>query len=575
MISRLFACALMLLAAAPARAADANGYTAQYECRAGGPNCNVDVVGLTAQACQQTITAATTPTGDWSAINWSNNVICIQAGDHTGRGTLTLTSSGTAGTRKVLRYTRAGDNDDEPWVQSAGNRAKVRRINSNRQSYWIIHRLTMDGGSDIGAIVQGQPLIYNDFATNIIINRTYFTRLTCAGVCGGVKEHFGSYNTTQNSYFEDFPPHRDSEAAALYVEGASYFRFVNNEVRNASTGMVINQSGSLGQSVVENNDIYFTIAWFTNCYGAYDGSGKCMAAKGSVGFKGGGDSSNYAIQTHNRVWNVRVTDHSVCCTSTGMGQAFSWSTNAPADPSAQGDWILTQNNIVMDSQYCVQTTRPDTNNNSMIGNICYNIQDFNKSSGAANPGGKSGAFAMSYGDSHEYYLNTIISSKYWLIGGAFNGDYKCNVIIDGGTRTGSPGTGTVFNSNAYYGTVSSGLGETDKIDNSLDTRTHSTADGLGRSFRTTSAPPADGTAGDFLYKVTIAGTSAGSPPAYCATLGCTTTDGSMTVRAIRGPYSFKRKLRTVAGGETVIIPYAKAHSSAPENNFCPGIAGTF
>ncbi|MEK7382711.1 MAG: hypothetical protein AAB262_05430 [Elusimicrobiota bacterium] len=81
--------------------------------------------------------------------------------------------------------------------------------------------------------------------------------------------------------------------------------------------------------------------------------------------------------------------------------------------------------------------------------------------------------------------------------------------------------------------------------------------------------------GCFLYRVTVAGTSAGSPPSYATTLGGTTTDGTMVVQAIRGPYAFKRKLRTVAGGETGVIPYAQAHSSAPENNFCPGIAGTF
>ena len=48
----------MFMAAWPSFAADRNGYTAQYECRAGGPNCNVDVATYVAHACDQTITSA-------------------------------------------------------------------------------------------------------------------------------------------------------------------------------------------------------------------------------------------------------------------------------------------------------------------------------------------------------------------------------------------------------------------------------------------------------------------------------------------------------------------------------------
>lgn len=85
-------------------APDINGYEAQYECRARNPNCDVDVDTLAQQSCQQTITTATVPTTDWSAIDWDNDVICIAAGDHSDRGILSLGSSGTSDRRKVLRY---------------------------------------------------------------------------------------------------------------------------------------------------------------------------------------------------------------------------------------------------------------------------------------------------------------------------------------------------------------------------------------------------------------------------------------------------------------------------------------
>jgi hypothetical protein len=141
-IFRYFPVVILALFAGPTLAADANGYTAQYECRAGGQHCNVDVVALAAQPCEQTITPDTAPINSWSAIDWSKNVICIQAGDHSGRGRLTLGSSGKPGAYKVLKYYRASDNNDEPWNQSST--AKIKFLNSGGRSYWLINRITVD-----------------------------------------------------------------------------------------------------------------------------------------------------------------------------------------------------------------------------------------------------------------------------------------------------------------------------------------------------------------------------------------------------------------------------------------------
>ena len=46
-MTKFFAAILLFFVAWPSFAADPNGYIAQYECRAGNPNCDVDVVGLT------------------------------------------------------------------------------------------------------------------------------------------------------------------------------------------------------------------------------------------------------------------------------------------------------------------------------------------------------------------------------------------------------------------------------------------------------------------------------------------------------------------------------------------------
>lgn len=124
----------------PANAEDQNGYTAQYECRAENPNCDVDIAALGNRQCDQTITPAT----PWSEIDWFLNTICIAAGDHTPKGRLTIPGdrSGTPGNYKVLRYTRDGDNGDDPWNQSPDQQTKLHRLILQGADYWLIHRLT-------------------------------------------------------------------------------------------------------------------------------------------------------------------------------------------------------------------------------------------------------------------------------------------------------------------------------------------------------------------------------------------------------------------------------------------------
>ena len=120
---------------------DLNGYTALYEARADNPNNNVDVAWYVSQSCQQTITTSDSESTIESKINGGSQFICVQPGDYTGKGVINISVSGSSGARKVLRYTRDGDNNDEPWNQSSDQQAKFRALGVDG-SYWIIHRLS-------------------------------------------------------------------------------------------------------------------------------------------------------------------------------------------------------------------------------------------------------------------------------------------------------------------------------------------------------------------------------------------------------------------------------------------------
>ena len=129
---------------------------------------------------------------------------------------------------------------------------------------------------------------------------------------------------------------------------------------------------------------------------------------------------------------------------------------------------------------------------------------------------------------------------------------------------GTIGSGSQEDYETYYD--SNHNSETNKINKSVVTRANSTAYTSGQVIRTIATPPADGTAGDFLYFATNNGTSAGSPPSYTTTLGGTTTDGTVVVKAFRSPYSYYRMLRT--NPTLTYAPYANVHTSAAEYQYC-------
>jgi hypothetical protein len=202
--------------------------------------------------------------------------------------------------------------------------------------------------------------------------------------------------------------------------------------------------------------------------------------------------------------------------------------------------------------------------------LIYNIRDeFDINAGLKFPSMKN----------TEAYLNTSIKSQYrWAtFNDDGNNDYRCNVTIDTPSHTGVLGSGSQAANNVYYDVAGTKL-DSNITNETLTTRANSKAYSLGDIIRTSTSPTTACTATDssgcFLYRVITAGTSASSNPGYCTSLGCIQQDGSMQVRAVRGPYTFYRKLRTKP--ERYTIPYARAYASAtsaaenaPEAYKCP------
>ncbi len=527
-----------------ANASDANGYTAQHECRVGGQRCSVDVTALALQSCQQTITTGT----PWSSINWSNNVICIEPGDHTSKRPLTIPTSGTSANRKVLRYTRSNDSDDSPWKQSSGNLATVSGITVNG-NYWVIHRLRAIG-----------PVLLKSPSSDLIVNR-----MLVENGDGDMIEISGNRITMQNSVVRNTLIGGTNDKHCLVTgDGGADVRIVNNEIYNCQgDGLQIWQSGQDSPGMImENNDIYLTTARYSNGSGQLSTSGSYACGENGIDMKQGGTASNPVRILHNRIWGHRMTDGS--CGNGSFGEEVIFHQAA----STSNSYGMIQNNIIMDGTQAIASPNYSPSHWSIVGNLMFSFSGV--------PTGQTSAVDLKNGTRQEVYLNTLVDvakgmSAGWIdLGDGGNNDVSCNVVINGGTVSGSSGSTTIVNPNAFYNTdVYTANASPANVSKALTLRKNSTAMSAGDVLITSPSSNCSATTDSacFMYLVTSGGATAASSPLYCTTPGCTTTDGAVTVRAIRGPYSFYRKLQTAP--ELSVIPYARIHSSAPEARTCP------
>lgn len=543
-------------------AADQNGYTAQYECRAGAQYCNVDVAVLVSQPCEQTILPTTAPLNNWSAIDWTKNVICVAAGNHTARGLLTLGGSGSGGQHKVLRYYRAEDDGSDPWNQAPADRARVTGLRTSGQSFWLIDRLSFDER------VTTPHIITEGSSQHVVFNRILTENLDpVSGDDPSIYLASGEYIWVQNSVVRNCVARPGRTGHGIDI-GSRNQRVVTNEIYNCGKQVAGLFGSDTSGLVVESNDIY--INDYTDCRGGDSPSGSCGKARNLVNINTKASSSNPMQYIQNRIWGMRPCDTGVACSFGGGNYAV---TGGYDDGVS---WVVLKNNVIFDSSGGImRVVGPNSysNNQTTVGNILYNIKSYNgvrnTCVGWYSAGGRQ--------TGHGVYLNTVIDCRpgtgwaEW--GNVQDSDVRCNVVLSSDAATGSAGSGTEIDNNAYYDTTPS---DNSTINGSVRTRADVTDYRVGDIIRTSPVSSCT-TAGDsacFLYVVTTGGKSGNGSPNYCTELGCAVTDGDITVRAIRGPYVFKRKLKTTANGESVVIPYARIHSSAQEALACPATAGT-
>lgn len=562
-MNRLLVCTMLLLAASPAVAADANGYTAQYECRAGGRQCDVDVATLLRRACEQTVSQST----PWSSIDWSKNTICIESGDHSWKGPLTIPSSasGSPGNLKVLRHSGFPDGNG-PWTLLPENQARLYHLRVDGAHHWLVDHLTF------ASLNTSYPYDYRVDLRNTATDNIFNRMLVEGGTIGSGVRVYGAFGnsggspnrtTIQNSVIRNSDGVVDHDGVGIGFLSGTDIHIVNNEIYDWSSHAV--QMGysaggptpTMAGLIIENNDIYLTSAL------AAGGGLNRAEATLTLKARGAADSPIRIIQ--NRIWGARWSDTSRCCIGGDAGEAIN--IGAPDNLNDGNHYILIERNIIANSQNGILWSYGNSKYQSIIGNIFFDIKQFRASA-------SSHAIEWISTSNAEIYLNTVIGASHHAIsfGSGLGESYlKCNVLLESGDREGgTPDARTVVSNNAFYNTPKLVFNSVDNnVEKSVTLRASSNsynADDVVRwSDMSNCTTPTSSAC--FLYKAITSGRSAATPPTPCTAMGCTFVDGTMTWQAFRGPYVTYRKVRTQP--ETMVIPFARVHGSAPEAGACP------
>ena len=523
-------------------AQDLNGYTSKHECRAGNSNCNVDVVSLgQCTPCDDTIDDSMTEATIESLLNDGDDCNCVEPGDYRSKGTIDITANGTSGTRKVMRYIRGGDTDDDPWKQSVANRVRFANLDLVGD-FWVIHRISFDPSSGTTIDIDG---------TDNILNRIY-------AYDGAVARHVnfntsGDRNTLQNSVITDTGiPFSNTDVHCVNIAIADDISIVSNEIYNCAGDSIQrgDNSNVRPNTVVENNDMYLTSAYYSDGNGNLDPGGDEACAENALDFKAeGGTAGNHAKLLNNRMWGFKDTDTQ--CAGTGS--------NANAivlNEAGDNSYGEIARNIIHDTHQGMVCANGSPAKWSINFNLVHNttLQGINLASC----------------DDIEMYLNMFshIGTRWINIGGSGDKDIRCNTMIDAGTTDGTIAGGVQFSHNTYIDTTN--LGESTKNVYTLVTRANSTAVSAGNLMRRSSSATACSSALDpdcYMYEAQNSGTTASSEPTFCTTPDCTFSDGGVTWQAIRGPYQFYRKLLTTP--ELKTVPFARIYTSAPDYLACP------
>jgi hypothetical protein len=405
-----------------------DNYSARYEKSVDLPKCNARDPNV----------RIISKNSDWSDINNSKyQVFCVEPGDYSAVGEITLTASGTQKNKRYLRHIDSGTKEGHPWRQKNAKRAILNRIEV-KADYWVVDGLTVTDpkGTSEGALFDVKKSSDNIF-NHLLLEHNDGTLYR---VTDGSKK-----NTLQNSVLRYTKVENRQENACVYIAANDPYgdtvdaHIVNNEIYDcAGDAIQVNhrnrskpKRGVIGM-VLENNDMYITPNMYVDCKtGKKTSKGKCACAENAVDVKILRVNSTLSDSTlskiiHNRMWGYQSTtnlpkEKGGLCEKTNDHYAF-----ALVFHYQYADFALVEDNLIFDSENGIWLAKSGPDHISIIGNLLYDV---------ANKTNPYAALSLNNGSKIEAYHNAVIDSDVYLRTGKSARDINIedNLFIDAGT----------------------------------------------------------------------------------------------------------------------------------------------
>lgn len=253
---------------------------------------------------------------DWNDINNPNyRIFCVEPGDYSGAGTITITASGQENYRKWIRWydpQHPDDNGTHTYDMAGSDRAKMARIVFDGANYWTVDRIQFTKGA----------VELRDGAHHNVLNRILMWEADTSISRHGVMFDDGAHhNWLQNSVIANTQPTPGMDSIAVVVRNAQHNIITKNEIFNIPGDTIqIGPDGTDNKgTIIVNNDLYINPNVFTDGNGNYTTNGDYACAENAIDIKSHSPNpgSSYLLIENNRMWGFRETDSS--CGGTGSG----------------------------------------------------------------------------------------------------------------------------------------------------------------------------------------------------------------------------------------------------------------
>lgn len=367
----------------------------------------------------------------------SRRVFCVAPGDYRGFGRITITSSGTASSRRFLRLDAA--TIENPYL--ATRRAVFEEI-LLRGSWWVVQGITVQPRSTSTSIffwIQGGD---DNLVDSVYVSGSQHPNTGSQGgvYIGALGADPARRNTFQRSVVAQGNRSRlrvDYTGIRIDIglqPGADNDdnRVLDNEVFDWGDGVSLSgdapQCAFAGRphgTIIDGNDIYVTADKRVDCgTGARNANGECSCAENAIDIKPdpGPIPSDWTRVTNNRVWGYRPTS-GTCGGSGSNGQAITAGNHCPGH-------VIVAGNAILDSTSGIVIAGPSW---IVAGNLFYEIRRRSSTAGGV------AILPLSDARDLDIQLNTVVRVDGGYDDMSSYTDTRCNAVIDDRGLLGSGG----------------------------------------------------------------------------------------------------------------------------------------